>query len=47
MGHQTFPKQIDRFNSLEVTDGTALDVYVTDDATKRGQFKGIIKDSFL
>ncbi|MET3634976.1 SNF2-related protein [Streptococcus porcorum] len=36
-------KQIDRFNSLEVTDGTALDVYVTDDAAKRGQFKGYYK----
>ncbi|MBS8071881.1 N-6 DNA methylase [Streptococcus suis] len=36
-------KQIDRFNSLEVTDSTALDVYVTDDAAKRGQFKGFYK----
>lgn len=36
-------KQIDRFNSLEVTDSTALDVYVTDDAAKRGQFKGYYK----
>lgn len=36
-------KQIDRFNSLEVTDSTALDVYVTDDAAKRGQFKGLYK----
>ena len=41
-------KQIDRFNALEVTDSTALDVYVTDDAAKRGQFKGLYKkDSFL
>ncbi|MCO7181868.1 SNF2-related protein [Streptococcus pasteurianus] len=36
-------KQIDRFISLEVTDSTALDVYVTDDAAKRGQFKGLYK----
>nr|QID25392.1 SNF2 family protein [Streptococcus suis] len=36
-------KQIDRFNALEVTDSTALDVYVTDDAAKRGQFKGYYK----
>ncbi|WP_424554870.1 SNF2-related protein [Streptococcus agalactiae] len=36
-------KQIDRFNSLEVSDSTALDVYVTDDAAKRGQFKGYYK----
>ncbi|HEL2295547.1 TPA: N-6 DNA methylase, partial [Streptococcus suis] len=36
-------KQIDRFNDLEVTDSTALDVYVTDEATKRGQFKGYFK----
>ena len=36
-------KQIDRFNALEVTDSTALDVYVTDDAAKRGQFKGLYK----
>ncbi|HGD6333384.1 TPA: SNF2-related protein [Streptococcus agalactiae] len=36
-------KQIDRFYSLEVTDSTALDVYVTDDAAKRGQFKGYYK----
>ncbi|MGT2922298.1 SNF2-related protein [Streptococcus canis] len=36
-------KQIDRFNSLEVTNSTALDVYVTDDAAKRGQFKGLYK----
>ncbi|MFM0582944.1 SNF2-related protein [Streptococcus suis] len=36
-------KQIDRFNALEVTDNTALDVYVTDDAAKRGQFKGYYK----
>ncbi|WP_105122744.1 N-6 DNA methylase, partial [Streptococcus suis] len=36
-------KQIDRFNSLEVTDSTALDVYVTDDAAKRGQYKGYYK----
>nr|WP_105142699.1 SNF2-related protein [Streptococcus suis] len=36
-------KQIDRFISLEVTDRTALDVYVTDDAAKRGQFKGLYK----
>ncbi|HEM6290756.1 TPA: N-6 DNA methylase, partial [Streptococcus suis] len=36
-------KQIDRFNALEVTDNTALDVYVTDDAAKRGQFKGFYK----
>ncbi|NRH10651.1 hypothetical protein HPA71_10070, partial [Streptococcus suis] len=36
-------KQIDRFISLEVTDSTALDVYVTDDAAKRGQFKGYYK----
>ncbi|MDW8678685.1 N-6 DNA methylase [Streptococcus suis] len=36
-------KQIDRFNSLEVTDSTALDVYVTEEAAKRGQFKGYYK----
>ncbi|CYY44031.1 SNF2 family protein [Streptococcus suis] len=36
-------KQIDRFNALEVTDNTALDVYVTDDEAKRGQFKGYYK----
>lgn len=36
-------KQIDRFNSLEVTDSTALDVYVIDVAAKRGQFKGYYK----
>ena len=36
-------KQIDRFNALEVTDSTALDVYVTEEATKRGQFKGYFK----
>nr|QID25362.1 SNF2 family protein [Streptococcus suis] len=36
-------KQIDRFKSLEVTDSTALDVYVTDDTAKRGQFKGYYK----
>ncbi|HEM5957892.1 TPA: N-6 DNA methylase [Streptococcus suis] len=36
-------KQIDRFNALKVTDNTALDVYVTDDAAKRGQFKGYYK----
>ncbi len=36
-------KQIDRFNDLEVTDSTALDVYVTEEATKRGQFKGYFK----
>ncbi|MCY0531039.1 hypothetical protein OVV49_33710, partial [Klebsiella pneumoniae] len=36
-------KQIDRFNALEVTDNTALDVCVTDDAAKRGQFKGYYK----
>ncbi|HEN2802154.1 TPA: DEAD/DEAH box helicase family protein [Streptococcus agalactiae] len=36
-------KQIDRFNSLEVTDSTALDVYVTEEVTKRGQFKGYFK----
>ncbi|HHT7827885.1 TPA: SNF2-related protein [Streptococcus suis] len=36
-------KQIDRFNALEVTDSTALDIYVTDDAAKRGQFKGYYK----
>ncbi|CTN86715.1 putative conjugative element protein [Streptococcus pneumoniae] len=36
-------KQIDRFNALEVTDSTALDVYVTDDAAKRSQFKGLYK----
>ncbi len=36
-------KQIDRFNSLEMTDSTALDVYVTNDAAKRGQFKGYYK----
>ncbi|MCB2834145.1 DEAD/DEAH box helicase family protein, partial [Streptococcus dysgalactiae subsp. dysgalactiae] len=36
-------KQIDRFNALEVADSTALDVYVTDDAAKRGQFKGYYK----
>ncbi|MBZ4302505.1 hypothetical protein, partial [Streptococcus pneumoniae] len=29
--------------ALEVTDSTALDVYVTDDAAKRGQFKGLYK----
>lgn len=36
-------KQIDRFNTLEVTDSTALDVYMTDEATKRGKFKGYFK----
>ena len=36
-------KQIDRFNSLEVTDSTALDVYVTEETAKRGQFKGYFK----
>ncbi|WP_044690890.1 DEAD/DEAH box helicase family protein, partial [Streptococcus suis] len=36
-------KQIDRFNELEVTDSTALDVHVTEEATKRGQFKGYFK----
>ncbi|HEN9320444.1 TPA: SNF2-related protein [Streptococcus agalactiae] len=36
-------KKIDRFNDLEVTDSTALDVYVTEEATKRGQFKGYFK----
>ncbi|HEO8368851.1 TPA: SNF2-related protein [Streptococcus agalactiae] len=36
-------KQIDRFNALEVTDTTALDVYVTEEAVKRGQFKGYFK----
>lgn len=36
-------KQIDRFNDLEVTDSTALDVYVTEEATKRGRFKGYFK----
>ena len=36
-------KQIDRFNALEVTDSTALDVYVTEEATKRGRFKGYFK----
>ncbi len=36
-------KQIDRFNELEVTDSTALDVYVTEEAAKRGQFKGYFK----
>lgn len=36
-------KQIDRFNALEVTDSTALDVYVTEEAGKRGQFKGYFK----
>ncbi|MFI3159737.1 SNF2-related protein [Streptococcus suis] len=36
-------KQIDRFNALEVTDNTALDVHVTEEATKRGQFKGYFK----
>lgn len=36
-------KQIDRFNDLEVTDSTALDVYVTEEAAKRGQFKGYFK----
>ena len=36
-------KQIDRFNDLKVTDSTALDVYVTEEATKRGQFKGYFK----
>lgn len=36
-------KQIDRFNALEVTDNTALDVYVTEEAAKRGQFKGYFK----
>lgn len=40
-------KQIDRFNSLEVTDSTALDVYVTDDAAKRGQFKGYYKKTVI
>lgn len=36
-------KQIDRFNALEVTDSTALDVYVTEETAKRGQFKGYFK----
>ena len=36
-------KQIDRFNALEVIDSTALDVYVTEEAAKRGQFKGYFK----
>lgn len=36
-------KQIDRFNELEVTDSNALDVYVTDEPAKRGQFKGFFK----
>lgn len=36
-------KQIDCFNALEVTDSTALDVYVTEEATKRGRFKGYFK----
>ncbi len=36
-------KQIDRFNASEVTDSTALDVYVTEEATKRGRFKGYFK----
>lgn len=36
-------KQIDRFNDLEVTDSTALDVYVTEEAAKRGRFKGYFK----
>nr|WP_283265751.1 SNF2-related protein [Streptococcus dysgalactiae] len=36
-------KQIDSFNDLEVTDSTALDVYVTEEATKRGRFKGYFK----
>lgn len=36
-------KQIDRFNDLKVTDSTALDVYVTEEAAKRGQFKGYFK----
>lgn len=36
-------KQIDHFNALEVTDSTALDVYVTEEPTKRGQFKGYYK----
>ncbi|MEX5397407.1 SNF2-related protein [Streptococcus sp. ZJ93] len=36
-------KQIDRFNDLEVTDSTALDVYVTEETTKRGRFKGYFK----
>ncbi|HEL1556824.1 TPA: DEAD/DEAH box helicase family protein [Streptococcus suis] len=40
-------KQIDRFNALEVTDSTALDVYVTEEATKRGQFKGYFKKTIF
>ncbi|MEQ9810583.1 N-6 DNA methylase [Streptococcus jiangjianxini] len=36
-------KQIDRFNALEVTDSTALDVYVAEETTKRGRFKGYFK----
>lgn len=40
-------KQIDRFNALEVTDSTALDVYVTEEATKRGQFKGYFKKTLF
>lgn len=40
-------KQIDRFNDLEVTDSTALDVYVTEEATKRGQFKGYFKKTLF
>lgn len=36
-------KQIDRFNALEVTDSTALDVYVTEEPAKRGRFKGYFK----
>ncbi|HEO3671880.1 TPA: DEAD/DEAH box helicase family protein [Streptococcus agalactiae] len=38
-------KQIDRFNNLEVTDSTALDVYVTEEPAKRGQFKGYFKQA--
>lgn len=36
-------KQIDRYNALQVTDSSALDVYVTDEAAKRGQYKGYFK----
>ena len=36
-------KQIDRFNELEVTDSTALDVYVTEEAPNVGDLRGISK----
>ena len=35
--------QIDRFNQLEVTDSRALDIYLSEDAVKRGQFQGYYK----